>query len=137
MYSKKARVESMVYLSKYENIKYILLEDTNNDDAKICPRFYLNQWSGEYKITQSIPLKVYHEKTWTDKKFAPGFVLFFEEKNINNRVNSIKTVLPNLEYETTIEPGFVDNIMHWLNPINANQIIFIYRNTDVYHNKLF
>ena len=136
MYSKKARVESMVYLSKYENIKYILLEDTNNDNAKICPRFYLNQWSGEYRVTQQISLKVYPEKIWTEKNSAPGFVLFFEEKNINNRVNSIKTVLPNIEYEATIEPGFVDNIMHWLNPINANQIIYIYRNTDIYTNKL-
>ena len=136
MYSKKARVESMVYLSKYKNIKYILLEDTNNDNAKICPKFYLNQWSSEYWVTQQISLKVYHEITWIGKNTTPGFVLFFEGKNINNRVNSIKTVLPNLEYETTIEPGFVDDIMHWLNPINANQIIFIYRNTDVYPNKL-
>jgi hypothetical protein len=38
---------------------------------------------------------------------------------------------PRLVYETTIEPGFIDRFVHWLNPINKNRRIFIYRNSEV------
>jgi len=40
----------------------------------------------------------------------------------------MKTLFPDLVYETTIEPGFMDEVLFWLNPINDNQIITIYRN---------
>jgi hypothetical protein len=46
-------------------------------------------------------------------------------------VDSMRTILPNLEYETTIQPGFIDKVVYWMNPINANEVIFIYRNTDI------
>ncbi len=40
----------------------------------------------------------------------------------------MKSVYPEIEFETIIEPGFMDRVMYWLNPINDNQNIFIYRN---------
>jgi hypothetical protein len=42
---------------------------------------------------------------------------------------------PHLVYETTIKPGFVDWLVHWLNPINKNRCVIIYRNTDFFPKK--
>ena len=48
----------------------------------------------------------------------------------------MKTVLPGLVFETSIEPGMMDKLLHWLNPINANQNIYIYRNTELIPQKV-
>jgi hypothetical protein len=58
-------------------------------------------------------------------------VLFFQPDNIDERVNQMKTVLPHLVFETMIKPGKADKVLHWLNPINDNQNIYIYRNEAV------
>lgn len=131
-YSKKARVESMVYLSAYPNVRNILLEDPFHPDAKIAPRFYLGQWPTVKMYAKSpkyFPIaKVYKD---VDAKDYPQFVLFFDEKNIPQRVDSVRKIVPNLVYETTIEPSFMDKILYKMNKYNGNQTIIIYRNADL------
>ena len=131
-YSKKSRVESMTYLSHYPNIHNLLLEDTFNKDIRMAPLFYLGQWPTMWKYTASpdfSPIaKVY--KNTTSKDY-PEFVLFFDDVKIEQRVDSIKKIIPHLVYETTIEPGFLDKILFKMNKYNNNQTIVIYRNTDL------
>ncbi len=131
-YSKKARVESMVYLSAYPNVRNILLEDPYHGDAKMPPRFYMKQWPTVKTYANSpenSPIaKVYKG---IDVKDYPQFVLFFDDKEISRRVDSVKKVVPNLVYETTIEPGFMDDILFKMNKYNGNQTIVIYRNADL------
>lgn len=131
-YSKKARVESMVYLSAYPNIHNILLADAFHADAKMAPRFYLGQWPTMRQYANSpeySPIaKVYKNVSAKD---YPEFVLFFDDVNIQQRVDSVKKIVPNLVYETTIEPGFTDKILYKMNHYNGNQTIVIYRNADL------
>ena len=126
-YSKKARVESMIYLSKYQNIKYFVQEGTSN----IPPRYYLGQWARYSNISDTTDLATFKKQIALNEpnKF-PAFVLFYDDKNLNNRVNTIKNILPGLKYETTIEPGFIDKILYKLNPFNRNQTIYIYKNNN-------
>jgi hypothetical protein len=60
-----------------------------------------------------------------------SFILFYSDENLQSRVDSIKRVIPSLEYEKTFEPGFIDRIMHNLNPVNRNETIYMYRNNDI------
>lgn len=136
MYSKKARVESMTYLSKYDNIEYIVLENTNRAEAKMSPRFYLEEWVSERQICQNVPLQWHIDNHGLKGEHAPSFVLFFEETNIDNRVKAVKEVMPSLVFEAKIQPSFVDKVVHWLNPVNANEVIYIYRNTEKIPNAL-
>ncbi len=134
-YSKKARVESMTYLSRYDNIKFVLVENSNQYTVDMIPRYYLDEWVRQCEISKSKPVEKLPRVFVKEKDFIPRFFIFFEEKNINERVNQIKVIYPSMEYETTIKPGFIDRLLHWLNPINANQTIFIYRNTDYFPEK--
>jgi len=131
-FSKKARVESMTYLSAYPNIHNILLADAFHNDAKMAPRFYLGQWPTVRMYANSpqfSPIaKVYKDASPKD---YPDFVLFFDEAKIEQRVDSVKKIVPNLVYETTIEPGFMDKILYRMNKYNGNQTIVIYRNADL------
>ncbi|MDZ7741114.1 MAG: hypothetical protein U5Q03_05025 [Bacteroidota bacterium] len=130
MYSKKARVESMTYLSKYEDIGFILSENTNKDDTKMIPKFYLGEWVRDHEITKEIPIEWHIDNKTLSGEGVASFVLFFEADNIGRRAERLKEVMPGLVFEKKIEPGFADKIMHWMNPVNANNIIYIYRNTD-------
>lgn len=130
MYSKRARVESMVYLSQYENIQSILLENSAEYSIKIAPKFYLGEWVYEYHFTKPKTIKEFKNELITSDKPTPAFVLFFKDDNLDKRVEQMKNALPSLEFEKTIQPGFVDKVLHWMNPFNANMVIHIYRNKD-------
>jgi hypothetical protein len=137
MYSKKSRVESMYYLSKYPSLKCILLEDIYKDQPDMPPKFYIGQWPVVINISNTYTVDSVRAKL--DKwgpSWNPRFVLFFDEEKIDQRVNSVKTILPQLTYETTIMPSFIDDILFHMNPRNTNQTIVIYRNKEFFPNKI-
>lgn len=136
-YSKKARVEAMTYLSRYENIRAMVVIDEENN-PEVMPRFYLNQWATSYNefIGDHSPDTILKRAKTRGDKGPPAFILFTGDKNIAPLVEKARQYYPRIVYETTIEPGFVDNLVHWLNPINRNRRIFIYRNTDLFPTKL-
>ena len=137
MYSKRSRVESMYYLSKYPHVTCILLEDIFKNEPDMPPQFYLGQWVQVLNVSQKYPLsdlRAYLNPWDTNRR--PRFVLFFDDTDIAKRVDTLKTILPDIAYETTIKPSFVDDIMYRLNPRNTNQTVVIYRNTDFYPDKI-
>ncbi|MDP4280740.1 MAG: glycosyltransferase family 39 protein [Bacteroidota bacterium] len=136
VYSKRARVETMSYLSRYKNVQYILVADEEQRNEQF-PRFYLGQWPRIYDI--------YKDGETTDSLFLrisslpaseqPRFILFTGESNKPMNIQIARKYFPFIVYETVIEPGFIDKLMHWLNPINRNRKVFIYRNTHIFPNK--
>jgi 4-amino-4-deoxy-L-arabinose transferase-like glycosyltransferase len=135
-YSKKARVESMTYLSKYPDIEYVLFDDTFRNETLIPPTFYYGERLNVYTLCGQHPydslsaqLEIYGAAK------SPRFILFFQDQDITQRVGRVMTLLPNIEYETRIDPGLLDRVLYWLNPVNANQTIIIYRNRDFFPEK--
>jgi hypothetical protein len=127
----------MTYLSRYKDISYFFVNDAE-DKPEEFPKFYLGQWPHIYdelkpgENTDSLVIRA--SKKIRDKQ--PRFFLFSNDKNLQQRVLFVRKYFPFIVYETTINPGFIDNLVHWLNPINRNQVIFIYRNTLFYHKKI-
>ena len=94
--------------------------------------YYLDNWLEYDAIMQDVNInKLAKQKHWELRDNQPAFVLFFQPENIEERVENLKKYLPDLIYETTIEPGNADRVLHWLNPINANENIYIYRNSAI------
>jgi hypothetical protein len=129
VYSKRERVESMVYLSKYKNIKDLLVADQDND-PELFPRFYLGQWPGMYDefIGNENTKTMIERVARAPIQNQPRFILFTGSKLKPETVIQTRKSFPFIVYETTIEPGLIDKIMHWLNPINKSRYAFIYRN---------
>lgn len=133
-YSKKSRVEAMQYLQHYPNLDVILAEDLNRNSANMLPRYYSKQWMQLlYKSKSGV--RSYMADSLPCKPSDASFVLFYSNENLDNRVDSMKIEIPSLQYETTIKPGFVDVVMHKLNPMNRNETIYIYRNTEKIPNR--
>jgi hypothetical protein len=129
MYSKKSRVESMSYLGKYPDINYFVVEDIGNEVLRYPPVYYTGQWPRFDAITKNVSYaKLAKEKNWEILENQPKFVLFYQENQLQTRVDSMMKYLPQLEYETKTVPSIMDRIIHRINPINANEKITIYRN---------
>jgi hypothetical protein len=135
-YSKRARVESMSYLSRYPGIHELVVLDAEGS-PELQPKFYLGQWphiasecSGDLS-PDTLLSNLSHKRA----KDQPRFILFTGEKNLNGLILQARRQYPHLVYETTIKPGFVDWLVHWLNPINKNRCVIIYRNTDFFPKK--
>ncbi len=129
MYSKTARVESMLYLSSYPAIGKVLLEDSGNAFAPMIPEFYLGQWVEVSEISQKSPMEEFERNIADGSDIIQArFVLFFGDKDLEKRVQRLQKHLPALSFEKEIRPGLVDRVLYWLNPVNANQTIYIYRN---------
>jgi hypothetical protein len=66
----------------------------------------------------------------------PRFILFSAENNLANEVIKTRKSFPFIVYETTIEPGFMDRFIRWLNPVNKNRTVYVYRNTVFFPKKI-
>jgi len=130
-YSKKAKVEAMMYLRRYDNINTIMYNSQRAYSNVMCPRSYLGQWVKERCITSDLPVEKLKKYVITVKMYQPRFILFFEEKDLDKRIAEVKKLYPNIVFEKRFEPGFVDKVIQWLNPINANETITVYRNADL------
>jgi len=125
MYSKRSRAESMTYLSQYKNIKSIMLEDANRPAVKMPPLYYLGQWIRPIEFTNQKSVDSISREIVSSGNY-PDFVLFIEGKNLDQRIENMKGLFPELEFKTTIEPGFVDKVLYRMNPRNANQTVHIF-----------
>ncbi len=129
-YSKKSRVEAMVYLSHRTDLKSLLVEERTEDNAEMCPIYYLGRWDVNIiyltKKDSSIRSLYRQLQNYPDTKY-PDYIIFVGSENINTRVSQFRAVYPGLQYLTTIYPSLLDNIMEWLNPVNKNRIAYIYR----------
>lgn len=130
MFSKKARVESMTYLSRYDHLQYLIIEDISSNIVRFPPVFYTGQWPHYDAVTNETPYsEVAKWKDWSILENQPDFVLFYQPDQLEARVDSMKRFVPGLVFETRIDPSFMDQVIHRLNPVNANESITIYRNS--------
>jgi hypothetical protein len=127
-YTKKNRVEAMTYLSHKGDVTNIVMEDSNRDEILMPPLFYLQKWVYVFGITNTYPAAEFYKEYESNKaSYRPNYIIFMQAGNIDKRVAEVKKYFPTLTYETTIEPSYIDKLMHFLNPINENQTSYIYK----------
>lgn len=121
-YSKRARVESMVYLSHCGNVKSFAVENTNSDYASLVPLTYMGHKATVYYIPKQ------KEQTWDSVlKVKPEYIIFEGNKNLALRVAKMKMKFPSLTYRTTERVSFIDRLLQNINPRHIkNNDMFIY-----------
>ena len=127
----------MTYLSTYPDIQYMLVVDERNSN-ELFPKFYLGQWPSFYdELKEGETWETFMERI-SRKPFQkqPRFILFTAEEDLPGMVKTARKSFPFIVYETTIEPGFIDKVVKWLNPVNKNRRVFIYRNTLFFKEKI-
>jgi hypothetical protein len=125
-YSKRSRVEGMIYLRKKGDVKNIIME--GDISLQRPPFFYLGKHLENYVLPEGGTIEQLKIEMDTSRKPAPNYVIMAGNQNFDQRLTKLKTLFPNLKRETIIKTGFVDNLAHWLNPKNnQNENWYIYR----------
>lgn len=141
-YTKRSRVESMSYLyQKKDQVNAIIIDNNDSGRTVFTPMFYMGKFVQSYQYapsqvnTDSLALfPARHQRKFVNMDFItslennemPQYILFYDNKDIEKRIDFFKQYFPYLTYETTIQPSYLDRLMCRLNPVNVNQIIYIY-----------
>ena len=135
-YSKRARVEAMLFIYQQGDCKNFVQEFTHADGASMPPQFYSGSWPTYYYWGKNTDVETISDSfETTAKEYAsrlhtkevPNYYLFYDKKDLEERVARIKRLEPSLEYVTTIEAGWYDKLLNSLNDKNALETIYIYK----------
>jgi hypothetical protein len=123
MYSKKSRVEAM-YSIYGNDIKHdrILLEGSAAQRLSMMPKFYGKSWYCYFteRTDPKSPLKANPEINF-------DYIFFFDEKDLNKRINDYKTLYPKMQLLKKCDPSLIDRMLRKLNPRNANEYIEVWQ----------
>ena len=125
-YSKKSRVESMLYLRDKGDVSNIVVE--SDGEAPRPPLFYLGKQVNFYTLTaaDSLPKLTLYIPNGPNPE--PNYMIMSGAGRHEKRLERVKKLYPALRYEASFSPGFVDNIAYWLNPRhNDNDSWYIYK----------
>jgi hypothetical protein len=129
MYTKRSMVDGMYYLYQQNDYKNSVMEVSHRDSQQWPPQFYSGKWKMSYSVSKEWnldSLNLYVAKL--DEANKPNYILFFQDTDLKQRIQNFqdKTGMQ-LEYCYTAEPSWMDRLLHWLNPRNKNEPMFIYR----------
>jgi hypothetical protein len=131
-YSKRDRVEAMVYLSHKSDLTLFVVEATNHDDFVMPPLYYLGHWPKTVlNMTTVYTCDSLNKYTRNNPvNLQPNYVLFQEDDRLDERILKFKECYGEIVPETVIHQGMLDAILHFLNPVNKSQNCYIYRITN-------
>lgn len=132
-YSKRSKVEAMYYMAPLEmdDKDYLLYCADRFSAIGNMPYYYMKaeRYPAYMRIYEEIHMAtVLDELKLKESSEYPDFVFLFHHEGMASQLEQLKTIMPNLTYEKTVQASFIDRFMHWLNPKNRNYNIDIYRN---------
>jgi hypothetical protein len=125
--TKISRVDAMTYISEKTGITQYMIESTNTWNAVMMPLFYAESWKQPYEVAGEYPAQVVFDSIHKYNLPMPEYIIFAEEKNIDDRVAQMKQYVKGLTFEKEIGSSLLDRTMHVLNPVNVNQTYYIYK----------
>jgi hypothetical protein len=134
-YSKSSRVEAMLYLYNRGDCDNFIREYSHADGAAMPPQFYAANWSSYYEFGARVDPegivrhmdKIEEENRGSvHERPLPDYLLFYDDTRLEDRLNGMKKYFQ-LEYCTTIEPGWFDRLLHNLNDKNTLERVHIYK----------
>lgn len=127
-YGKKARVGAMYHLYEqddFQNFMAVFVES-----SAMPPTFYTGSWPNYYYFKPG-ETQMDSQNRWMcnrqETRKMPNYLLFYGFEKNKEVAATFEKAYPSMEFQTTIEPGMLDKVVHWLNPINSLEYVDIYR----------
>ena len=125
-YTKRSRVESMIYLRKKGDVSNIIIEGEGS--LQRPPTFYLDKHLDYFELPAERSINELENEIKNSGKASPNYVILQGNQHFEQRLNRLKTIFPDLTRDTVITTSFVDNLAYKLNPKhNRNENWYIYR----------
>ncbi|WP_306643478.1 glycosyltransferase family 39 protein [Sanyastnella coralliicola] len=127
-YGKRSRVESMDYMYEQGDEQNFL--QVFAASRALPPLYYQGDWTANYWYQPGETDLEQQRQFMCEKRDVrpvPNYVLFYGTmEEIQKQLTVFSDRYPTLTYDTTIEPGNFDKLLHWLNPINSVEYVQIY-----------
>lgn len=123
-YSKRSRVEAL-YALRNEPVRGLIIEDSVEGEEIMPPLFYMRQWDVEVKYMTHVQVDLDSLMRSVPPQRRPDHVLFFSEDDLAGRMARLEATTGPIRIITRAEPGLVDKVVHWLNPVNRNETIVV------------
>jgi hypothetical protein len=128
--SKNSRVEAAYYFHDKDDLQGIIIERTETYKDLMLPKYYMNhKWVniinfGSDKTVENLQQEI---GVLFPNKEKPNYVLFIDETNIDKRVEKMKVLYPRLKLVYTASPSLLDWALYTMNPVNINQVVYVYK----------
>lgn len=131
MYSKKSRVEAMysIYNNGIQDDK-ILLEGSSSGRVSMMPKYYGASWHCSFAERVSND-----QDPMVDITHNYDYIFFFDEAELNRRIELYKKIYPQMELVKRCQPSFVDWLLREINPKNANEYIEVWKTNSDFRKK--
>lgn len=114
-YTKKSRVETMTFLAKQKDMTNYIWDCSHKDDILIPPRFYSERWDKYICLLSTVDKEMCLRNT----NYIPAnYIVFVEDENLEQRKADLLKFYPKIELLKTVEAGYLDLILHKMNPNN-------------------
>ena len=128
-YSKRSRVEAMYGLRAVPDVHGLIIEDTFKGTAPLPPLYYLGKWDISVVPMPSDTLDLRARLAEFPTAERPNIVLFVGMESLKDRITNVVRQVGPMELVFRAEPGALDRLVHWLNPVNRNETIIVARLT--------
>jgi len=131
-YGKRSRVESMYALYKAGDLENFIAVYTKSEP--LPPRFYSGQWERNYwcRAESDPQLQLELMCGAREHRTLPNYLLIYGGGDVDAAIERFAPVFGLDEPLAIVQPGFLDRILHMLNPNNNTlETVYIYR-TDLH-----
>lgn len=128
LYARQTEIEAMQYLANYKPVRSFVCEQTGSKQLVSMPLLYLNHQCTEIVVNQSYPPDSLQNALRRKPDLNPQFILFYGEKDLKHRIESMYPVLPNISYVTSLEPGITESMLKFFITDFPAETIVVYRN---------
>lgn len=126
-FSKHERVEAMAMLRTMRGVNGFIIEDTVEHDPPMPPLFYWGRWDTT-KDPYTDPTKSLRKLVMlADPPHRANVILFVGDERLPERLARATEAMGPLEYAGCARPGLLDRTLHWLNPVNRNEVILLFK----------
>jgi predicted enzyme related to lactoylglutathione lyase len=91
------------------------------------PLFYWGHWQATVVPWTSADADLAEALATFPPDRRPNAVLFFGTEDLDERMQRAEQAMGPLRVIGRAEPGLVDRVVHWLNPVNRNEAIVVAR----------
>ncbi len=125
--SKLERIQAMRMLRGLKGVTGILVEDTVEHDAPLAPLYYWDVWDlpKDPYTDPNVDLRTYFADSTTSRH--ANTVLFIGDERLRERLERVMSAMGPMEYVGCAMPGLLDRTLHWLNPVNRNTVILVFK----------
>ncbi|MFN4083846.1 MAG: ArnT family glycosyltransferase [Bacteroidia bacterium] len=127
--TKISRVNAMYFFFNKPNVQCYAIEKSYSPDFFQLPQFYAGRYMRFYWITskESENAIAVNDYIKHENLCMPEYFIFQGDKELSTRLAKTQQVFGKLSYETSIEPSPLDKLMYWLNPVNENEAMYIFK----------